>query len=144
MFGIEVEALGLDQIDERIRKLEFLDTRDLLEGLGAEIESQTRRRIHDLKTSPDGVDWKPWSGKYSETRHENQSLLISRGDLEDSITHEVSTDELVVGSNLIYAATHQYGDDDRGIPERPYLGLSMDDEIALTRLVVDFLDETIR
>lgn len=29
--------------------------------------------------------------------------------------------KIVLGSNLIYAATHEYGDPDRKIPARPYL-----------------------
>ena len=42
--------------------------------------------------------------------------------------HAISGASVEVGSNLVYAATHQFGDPDRRIPARPYLGLSADDE----------------
>lgn len=144
VFNVDAEVLNLDAVDSRLAKLSHLDLPALLAGIGAELESQTRRRIQDEKTSPEGHEWTPWSDKYSETRHQNQSLLISEGDLLDSIQFETDSFEVAVGSNKIYAATHQYGDPSRNIVDRPYLGLSAENEADLVRLTVDFLDEHVR
>lgn len=40
-----------------------------------------------------------------------------------------------VGTNLVYAATHQFGDEKRRIPQREFLGLSPDDEQQINRLI---------
>jgi phage gpG-like protein len=52
---------------------------------------------------------------------------------------EVVGDEVEIGSNLIYAATHQMGDEERNIPARAYLGLSDDDESELQEVIDDFI-----
>lgn len=110
---------------------------DLLEEIGAEAVSQTQSRIADDKAAPDGVPWTDWSEHYAETRHRGQSLLQSEGGLVDSIQHAVEGREVHVGSNLVYAATHQFGDEDRGIPARPYLGVSRDDARSLDHVIED-------
>ena len=61
------------------------------------------------------------------------------GHLRDSITHNVTADGVEVGSNLAYAATHQYGDPRRNIPERPYLGASEQDLDELRDIVDGWL-----
>lgn len=96
-------------------------------GLG---ESQTRRRLAEEKTAPDGEPWAPWSPGYARTRRRGQSLLQAGGDLIDSIASDYAGGEAYWGSNLVYAAIHQAGGDSSmapgpaGIPERPYLGIS--------------------
>ena len=131
----------------------------LLRAIAFMVEQQTVRRIHRTKTGPDGYRWTPWDYKYAErvataqTRAESKrnkgrkasgphhTLLEDTGSLRDSITSlvHVSYATVEVGSNLRYAATHQYGDADRGIPARPFLGLDESNKQALDRLVVNFL-----
>ncbi|PZE09284.1 hypothetical protein DMX10_31910, partial [Pseudomonas sp. 57B-090624] len=48
-------------------RLAQFNVEPLLEGLGAEVESQTRRRIQSDKTSPSGEPWQGWSEAYAET-----------------------------------------------------------------------------
>lgn len=124
----------------RLERLAQLDTAPLLEGIGAEIESQTRRRIAIDKASPANDPWPDWSAEYAETRHSGQSLLQGDGHLLDSITYEVQGDNVLVGSPLIYAATHQYGDPDRGIEQREFLGLEGQDLDDVVGLVDDYLE----
>jgi len=111
----------------------------LADAIGALLESSVKRRIADEKAAPDGAPWAPWSPAYGETRRAGQSILVGEGDLRDSIQALTSAAEVQVGSNLVYAATHQFGDDERGIPERPYLGLSPEDERGVRDLAADFL-----
>lgn len=113
----------------------------LADALGAFMESSTTRRIADQKEAPDGTDWPLWSEAHAASRHEGQSLLRGEGDLLESIQFFSTTDEVQVGSNLIYAAIHQFGGDEVGkpIPARPFLGISRDDELGAERLVADFL-----
>lgn len=115
------------------------ELRDLSELLAGEVESQTRRRVQVEKRSPAGVPWAPWSPSYARTRHGGHSLLRSRGGLLDSLVADASADGFVVGSNLVYAATHQFG---RGnIPARPYLGMNRENERDLEVLAAEWLDD---
>ena len=57
----------------------------LADAVGALLESSTKRRIADEKTAPDGTRWPGWSDAYGATRRRGQTLLVSEGDLRDSI-----------------------------------------------------------
>ena len=111
--GISVEVMGaekLAQIRLAIAKLSDNSLQEeLLESIGAVVESQARRRISDEKTSPAGEKWQDWSEDYRKTRHGNQSLLQGDGGLMDSIQHIVERGRVRVGSPLGYAGVHQDG-----------------------------------
>ncbi len=115
-------------------------------AIGAEVESQTRRRIEEGGPDPDGTPWEEWSDAYAGTRHAGHSLLVGEGDLLDSIQFITRGAEVEVGTNLIYGAIHQFGGDEVGmnIPARPYLGLSPDNEADLLGVVEDFIEEALR
>lgn len=146
--GITIDTGSLEALDARIRKLAHFELTTLLEGIGAELESQTRRRIEEEKTGPDGTPWKDWSESYASKKHgrrghephqgelreaDGHSLLRLNGDLLDSIAFEVDlwVHEVIWGSNLIYAAPNQ--------ATRPFLGISDSNRDDLQRIVDDFL-----
>jgi len=139
--GIRTNLLADPRLADRLERLAQLDTTPLLEAIGAEVESQTRRRIAVDKTSPTGLPWPEWSTDYAKTRHSGQSLLQGDGHLLDSITHQVEGDSALIGSPLIYVATHQYGDPERGIEQRELLGLEGNDLDDVVGLVEDYLEE---
>ena len=110
--SVEVSTHGV----ELARYQRLLDTlgrsdhkAELLESIGAVVERQTRGRISDEKTAPDGTPWAPWSTDYAKTRHGNQSLLSGVGDLRDSIEFQVQRNSVRGGSALAYAGVHQDG-----------------------------------
>ncbi len=105
--GISVQVSGdrgLEDIRRAVEKLAdgSLQT-ELLESIGAVVESQTRRRIIDEKSSPGGERWADWSDGYKKTRHGNQSLLRSHGDLLESIRYIVARRQVRIGSPLEHA-----------------------------------------
>lgn len=135
-----INLAGLLPAKRALDRLSRADTRKLLDVLGSEQESQTRRRITDEKTDPEGGAWDEWSEAYAARRPDKGGLLDLDGDLADSITYIVGDDVVEVGSNLVYAHRHQVGDDeDGGIPARPYLGVSEENLDDLGDLVVVFL-----
>jgi phage virion morphogenesis protein len=143
---IVVEGSELQRIAGILNKAVAEGMGEMLDTAGALIESQTRRRIAVEKSGPEGP-WTEWSSQYAQTRHGNQSLLISGGGLLDSIEHHAEGDEVQVGSNLVYAAAHQHGLDmsilSTGrrvhIPARPYLFISDENERELERVLADFI-----
>lgn len=142
--ALRVDLRGIEQVQARIDELAAVDRAQLLDDAGALVESQTRRRIADEKTGPDGQAWPAWSPGYAKTRHGGHSLLRAESGLLDSVQHLVTGDEVEIGSNLVYAATHQFGDPKRKIPARPYLGLSTDNAREVEQLLLNRIDEVLR
>jgi phage virion morphogenesis protein len=145
--GVQYDLAGVARLQERIAKLGSLDRRGLLEQLAGVAESQTRRRISEEQQSPDGEPWQAWSANYAATRHGGHSLLQGEGDLVDSITSEIEGDEALIGSNLVYAAIHQFGGTPdmapgpAGIPAREYLGFSQDNLDEIEAVADRWLDK---
>ena len=116
--------------------------------IGALIEDQTKLRIADEKTAPDGTPWAPWSARHAATRNTGNairhSLLVGEGDLRDSIQNFTTGTAAVVGTPLIYGATHQFGSANGTIPARPYLGLSNDNRLAIEELVIGRIEDLLQ
>jgi phage virion morphogenesis protein len=148
MTGVVIYITEDGGLDEALRKLARLgraDTRrELLDGAGALLVSQTQERISSEKASPEGDPWAEWAARTAARRHSGQSLLMMSGALLDSIHHEVAGDEVRVGSGLVYAAIHQFGgqagrDHRTHIPARPWLGLSAENRDDLEAEVEAFI-----
>lgn len=136
------DVSDLARRSQQIVDLANFDTHDLLESIGMELAEQTRERLMYDKESPDGVPWVGWSDGYADTRHSGHSLLVSDGHLADSVQHVVGSRQVEVGSNLVYAAIHQFGGAAVGMsmPERPWLGISNQNEEDLMGLISDFFE----
>lgn len=133
--GLHIDNSALQRVHIKLNRLIGRDAQsELLETVGSVTESQTRRRLSQEKSSPDGTPWADWSDDYAKTRHSGHSLLENEGELIDSIQYQVNGNEVVIGSNLIYAAIQHYGGAGVGRPglvERPYLGVSQDNHDEL-------------
>ena len=141
----EIELQGMDEVQRRLGRLSAFDRGETMFALGELLASSVKERIDTEKASPEGEDWLPWTERYDETRsHAKHSLLIEEGGLQESIQSLSTSDEVRVGSNLIYAATHQFGDEERGIPARPYLGLSDEDREDVADLILGDLEDAVR
>lgn len=113
------------------------------------------------ETGPDGTPWaalRPATIARREKRKQTPIRILrasgSAASLSASIRSKVTDEWLEVGTNTIYAGTHQFGaakgafgSDSRGrplpwgdIPARPFLGLSTDDEAELIRIASDWLE----
>jgi phage virion morphogenesis protein len=142
---LQVDTRGIERLARRIGKLASTQRGELLDAIGFEVENQTRRRIADEKRAPDGTPWPDWSPRYAQTRHGGHSMLQGEDDLLDSIQYLVRGDQVEVGSNLVYAAIHQFGGAEVGmpIPARPYLGLGPENDADLLAVVEDYLDQVL-
>lgn len=146
--GIDVDAPELERLQQRLLKATRVDFHEMLEGIGGVVESQTRRRIQDEKSTPSGTRWREWSEKYAESQHgaenhaphpgerresQGHTLLSLSGALLDSIQFLRTFDEVEVGSNLKYA--------NRQNEARQFVGLSDENNAEVLALVEDFLDQ---
>lgn len=129
----------------------------LLAELGEYALRTTRARFASQK-APDGTAWAalvPWYQK--EKTRNKERILTLRGFLRSQLVMQVVGGKSVeVGSNLVYAAVHQFGAvikptsgkllHFRGhvaksvtIPARPYLGLSDEDRNEIVERTLDWL-----
>lgn len=133
------------------------DPSPLLAELGEYGLRSTRARFK-TQTAPDGTAWaalQPWYQK--EKRRNKNRILTLNGYLRGQMTWQLVGDRTVeIGSNLPYAAVHQFGATIkpraakvlmfRGhvaksvtIPARPYLGLSDEDRSEIVGRTLEWL-----
>lgn len=96
--------------------------------------------------------WKSLAASTIKQRSKDGSwpgkVLQRRGNLARSITRHADAESAMVGTNLVYAAIHNFGGKaGRGrkveIPARPYLELTRDDEDAIEKSFARFCREMV-
>lgn len=145
--AIVTDLGGIARLQARMARLALYNTDDLLDAVGAEVESQTRRRISEERTTPAGKDWPAWSPVTAGMRGGGHSLLQYSGDLIGSIQYTVDGTRVEVGSNLVYAAIQNFGGKKSSfphlwgdIPVRTFLGISAENEQDIEAIVDGFID----
>ena len=98
----------------------------------------------ETQASPGGMPWpalKPATERArNKSGHVPITILQRSGALVRSILADWSPTEAVAGTNLVYAATHQFGDPERNIPARPFLGASGEDNRFIVDTLIRHLD----
>jgi phage virion morphogenesis protein len=143
---IAVELIGekplLNLLNQYIKKGQSLEPAlvDIGEYL---IESHQER--FKLEVAPDGSPWEPLAPR-TIAKKGNDRILQDQGTMRDLLTYQISGDQLSFGTNLIYAATHQFGREADGISPRPFIGLATgqwnDSDEIVTILQSHLQDET--
>ncbi len=141
------QTVGVEVDSQRVRKLvadlikHLGNPRRAMDQIGSHLAAATIRRFQ-IETAPDG---KPWQ-KSLRALADGGQTLTDKGHLRRSITHRVAADgrSVDVGSNLVYAAIHQFGGQaGRGrsvtLPARPYLGIDGRSEDAIVRIGLNAL-----
>lgn len=131
------------------------DLTPAMDVVGAALVTSTQLRF-ERGEAPGG---NPWPSSF-RARVAGGQTLIDRGRLRDSITHEPSSHGVRVGTNVIYAAIHQFGGiivaksapqlafrladgglalvDQVEIPARPFLGIDRGDETMIAEELFDY------
>lgn len=117
------------------------DLKPAMEEIGSYLVSETLHRF-ETETRPEGGPWVP----SVRAATEGGQTLTDRAHLRQSITYVAGADSVQVGSNLVYAAIHQFGGRaGRGrsvaLPARPYLGLAPGDDAEIAAILDDYLSE---
>ena len=118
--------------------------RRLWQDVGEYLSLSHRYRF-DLMISPDGVLWEPLDPEYQRRKpRRKDQILVLDAFLRDQLAYFADDSGLDFGSNRIQAATLHFGDPDRGIPSREFVGLSDDDETEILRLARQHLAEAVK
>ena len=145
MARITIDVEGLKDVERRLERLAVAtgDLTPALQDVGEKLLISTRKRFRD-QTGPDGRPWKPLLPQTLARKRKNRDkILILEGELFGQLRYHATADSLAVGSNEIYAATHQFGDSSRNIPARPFLGLDDADRASILRLLDKHLRDAI-
>lgn len=107
-FDIEFNNLAAQ---EALNKLLAVvgDVKPTLLSIGEYLMISHRQRF-DNQTSPDGTPWAPLSPRYLKVKKRNKNkILVLDDNLNKSLRPQVYDNELLFGTNLPYAAIHQFG-----------------------------------
>lgn len=151
--GITIDAAELERIAAKFAAAATASSGELMEAMGAIGESQTRRRITDEKTGPDGQAWPP--------NLEGTSILLRSGQhLLATVAFVAAETEVEWGSSWEFAHVHQFGATikpktaDRlvftiggkkvgakkvTIPARPFVGVSEANAHEIEEILVDWV-----
>lgn len=77
-----------------------------------------------LEVAPDGTPWEPLAPETLKRKKGEDRILQDKGYLRDTLSYEALLNQLLFGSNLEYAATHQFGREEDGIVQREVLGFT--------------------
>ncbi len=132
---ISVDVIGEEAITKMFNRLisQSDDVSPALRDIGEHMLEATDNRMSN-EVSPDGQPWEPLSLNTIENKSlsgQSDKILRGYGTLADLLNYQINGNQLMFGSNMEYAATHQFGRDEANIPARPFLGVSESDEVEI-------------
>lgn len=141
--SVNVRSRGFFRAQKALRNLSHLQLNDLMDNVGSMVEGQVRRRITHQEGPPKGGDWdeytpayRRWKDKQGKLTGAGKGFLRLHGELLDSIQHLSTGYQVEVGSNKKYANRMQ--------DQRPYLGLSEQDQDDIEDLTKEWLRDVMR
>ena len=119
------------------------NTKTLFADIGEHLILSHDQRFADQE-SAEGKAWEPLSESYRLRKKKNKDkILILDSNLRDTLAYNAINGSVEFGTPSIYGATHQFGDDDRNIPARPFLGVSGSDETEINHLALDYVENAL-
>ena len=109
------------------------------QDLGESLLNSTRARFSQM-AAPDGTPWAALSPAYRKTKPKHKDLVLTlNGYLRGTLAYQASPHALRLGSPMVYAAQHQFGNPARHLPARPFLGLSEADRQEILATLRDWM-----
>jgi phage virion morphogenesis protein len=136
---VSVDVLGEEAITKQLNLMlsRGLELAPAFYEIGEHLLESTQDRMNQ-EVSPDGTPWEPLSINTLEQKdltNQSDKILRGYGTMADMLSYQVSGNQLMFGSNMEYAATHQFGRDSANIPARPFLGVNGDDETEIIEIL---------
>lgn len=136
--GVTLNWGGLDRVVGGAAR-SLADRRGLLRSVGETLVSSTVKRFRDGE-SPEGDPWDP----SARTQQEGGVTLVDTARLRNSIGYATTTDAVLVGTSVEYAAIHQKGGQTGRnhavtMPARPFIGISAEDKAEVGDLLANHI-----
>ncbi len=132
-----------------LRRLEGTehDLTPLMQSIGVRLLASTKRRFDDSE-DPQGVAWAPVLKRrdYNTGRQINPGSqgfrpLKHSGHLSRNIFYQAESDQVTIGTPVLYGQKHQEGD---GVKERQFIGASDQDLQDITNITIHYLQGLVR
>ena len=144
---ITVRAYGSGEVNRMLGRL--IHAGQNLEPAFAEIGEyliESTQERFKLEVAPNGELWAPLAPETLARKGGDDRILQQSGIMRDTLNYQIAGKTLPVGSNQEYAATHQFGREDDGIPARPFIGLTTgpwNDADEIIAILQDHLQDAI-
>jgi phage virion morphogenesis protein len=122
---LKVNTVGTKPVSKALNQLlkNVSDISQAQRDIGEYLIETTQQRFVDQQ-APDGSPWDPVSPKTLAKKRRSDRVLTESGTLADTLSYQLKGNTLLFGSNLEYAATHQFGREEDGITAREFLGIA--------------------
>jgi len=130
MVSVKVNGPELKKILDQLHALANFDHQKMLNFMGAEAVDVDIHQAFENEKDP--VTGKKWEPSKRAIEDKGKTLQDTRR-LRKSIDYQpIGLSDVLVGTNVIYAAQHQEGTD--LIPARPFLGVAQDFQQRVMRM----------
>jgi phage virion morphogenesis protein len=133
---VSVDVIGTKSIANALNRLlrQSSDLSPALREIGEQVLESTQQRFTEM-VSPAGEAWDPLSPNTLAKKKRPDRILTETGTLADTLNYQLGANQVMIGSNLDYAATHQFGREADGIPARPFLGLAPFERVEILEIL---------
>lgn len=163
MAGVKITG-DIERLKKALKELGIIEFKKANKAIGEILKESTVERF-STKKAPDEKKWQQSKSSIAK----GKTTLLDSAILRNSIKYRANAKGVVIGTNTIYAATHQLGDTRtikaktrKGlrfniagqwfnkkvvkitIPARPFLGISNDDMKEIESTMIDILSEAIQ
>jgi phage virion morphogenesis protein len=141
--SVSIKMDDLKKLERRMTALARVNFTELHTLVGNYLTNDAKARFR-RQEGPWDKAWKP-SKRAANTK--KALTLVRTGRLRNSLTYKAGPDEVAVGTNVVYAAIHQFGGETgrKGarfkMPARPYLGVDEDNRQYIGALVRAHLEK---
>lgn len=147
---IEIQTAELDRALTRLSAA-VGDMTPIMRAIGGELEAATERNF-DSEGARIAAKWKPSRRALEQggqTLRDTGRLVASISAGRAGHVTEVTPNSVFVGTNVEYAAIHQFGgkagrNRKVEIPARPFFGLNAEDEQDIAELIGKMLDQSMK
>ena len=150
----EIGEMLLTSHDMRFAKNQAPDGRSWLPDKPATIDAYSRFKTKSMRFGAKASNRFNTKSRAFEKKLEqiktaassSKRILIWNNVMLRTISYRANKDNLWLGTSVLskdYAATQQFGDPNRGIPARPFLGLSEQDKQAATDIILKSIKQKI-
>lgn len=122
----KAEIVGLDVFEKQMRDVQeiFGDLKPLFKRLRRTILNIIDDNF-DTEGSASGEKWQELSEKYNKRKIKlygvGKKILEASGDLRKSFTSKIDKTSLTIGTTKEYAAIHNFGMDEKNMPQREFM-----------------------
>ncbi len=136
---VSVDVIGEEAITKRLNRLisQSDDVSPAFREIGEHFIESTQQRMSQ-EVDPQGQAWEslsPNTIKQKSLSSQSNKMLRGYGTLADTLNYQLTKNQMMFGSNMEYAASHQFGREEAKIPAREFLGVTDDDQSEILEIL---------